>query len=123
MHLLIALALAACPVFVSAKVLLSYNASAGEPTSKLGLLNLAGWDDVDWPSGQGQNSSEYFMVTCNHFANASCASRSQRSPSLMPSQTSTDPDGVPAAHVHKDAHFARAEYHMLKDSTAADMTY
>ncbi|KAJ7866219.1 hypothetical protein B0H14DRAFT_3594558 [Mycena olivaceomarginata] len=27
--------------------------------------------------------------------------------------TAKDPNGIPAAHVHNDAHFARSEYHML----------
>lgn len=64
--------------FVNAKALVSYNASAGDTVSKLGQVNLEGWARADWPSGQAQNSSVYF-------------------------ETSTDPDGVAAAHVHKSA--------------------
>ncbi|KAJ7866220.1 hypothetical protein B0H14DRAFT_3862058 [Mycena olivaceomarginata] len=37
--------------------------------------------------------------------------------------TAKDPNGIPAAHVHKDAHFTRSEYHMLVGQTAADQTY
>jgi hypothetical protein len=84
--------------FVSAKLLLSYNASAGDPASVLGKQNLEGWGGAAWPSGQAQNASAYF-------------------------KTATDPNGVPAAHVHKDAHFVRSEYHMLVGQTTADQTY
>ncbi|KAJ6511208.1 hypothetical protein C8R45DRAFT_1068960 [Mycena sanguinolenta] len=84
--------------FASAKLLLNYNASAGDAASVLGLQNLEGWNGAAWPSGQGQNASAFFT-------------------------TAKDPNGVPAAHVHKDAHFARSEYHMLKGQTAADQTY
>ncbi|KAF7336110.1 Concanavalin A-like lectin/glucanase, subgroup [Mycena venus] len=84
--------------FASAKLLLSYNASAGDPASVLGQQNLQGWDRATWPAGQKQNASAFFT-------------------------TATDPNGVPAAHVHKDAHFIRSEYHMLVEKTAADQTY
>lgn len=87
-----------CLTSVTAKYLVSYNASAGDNPSVLGLLNLEGWHREDWPKGQSQNNSLYF-------------------------KTATDPEGVPAAHVHKSAHFTRAEYHMLKDETVGDMTY
>lgn len=124
---------------INAKYLVSYNASAGDAVSNLGLVNLGGWGRADWPSGQAQNSSLYF-------------------------KTATDPDGVPAAHVHKSAcecqtiswtvattrhytvawkytlwpleasrqgsnaswaAFTRAEYHMLKGAgeIALDTTY
>ncbi|KAI0433465.1 hypothetical protein F5Y09DRAFT_338683 [Xylaria sp. FL1042] len=89
---------ALCLTSATAKYLVSYNASAGDDPSVLGLLNLNGWHREDWPAGQGQNSSVYF-------------------------KTATDPAGVPAAHVHKSADFTRAEYHMLKDTTVADTTY
>ncbi|KAF8217042.1 hypothetical protein K438DRAFT_2007726, partial [Mycena galopus ATCC 62051] len=75
-----------------------YSAADGDATSVLGLLNLGGYDDAPWPSGQGQNASAFF-------------------------ETATDPNGVPAAHVHKAAHFARAEYHSLKGKTEASTTY
>ncbi|KAI1330340.1 hypothetical protein F5Y16DRAFT_362856 [Xylariaceae sp. FL0255] len=81
-----------------AKYLVSYNASAGDATRILGTFDLEGWGREAWPSGKCQNSSVYF-------------------------KTATDPDGVPAAHVHKDAHFTRAEYHMLNGKTVADTTY
>ncbi|CAJ2501433.1 Uu.00g042860.m01.CDS01 [Anthostomella pinea] len=87
-----------CIAAASAKYLVSYNASAGDDPSVLGQLNLGGRERADWPSGQGQNSSVYF-------------------------KTATDPDGVQAAHVHKNTDFTRAEYHMLKDEIAADTTY
>ncbi|KAJ6554696.1 hypothetical protein B0H19DRAFT_1072055 [Mycena capillaripes] len=83
--------------FASAKILLSYDASAGNPASVLGQQNLQGWDRARWPAGQKQNASAFFT-------------------------TPTDPNGVPAAHVHKDAHFIRSEYHMLVEKTAADQT-
>ncbi|KAI0204938.1 hypothetical protein F4808DRAFT_474244 [Astrocystis sublimbata] len=89
---------ALCLTSATAKYLVSYNASAGDDPSILGLLNVNGWNRDDWPKGQGQNNSLYF-------------------------KTATDPEGVPAAHVHKSAHFTRAEYHMLKDKTVVDMTY
>ncbi|KAI1305433.1 hypothetical protein F5Y03DRAFT_151894 [Xylaria venustula] len=92
------LLLAWCLTSATAKYLVSYNASAGDDPNVLGLLDLDGWNREDWPKGQSQNSSLYFKTT-------------------------TDPEGVPAAHVHKGAHFTRAEYHMLKDETVADMTY
>ncbi|KAJ7702829.1 hypothetical protein B0H17DRAFT_922975 [Mycena rosella] len=84
--------------FASAKLLLSYDAAAGDAASVLGRQNLEGWGGVAWPKGQAQNSSAFFT-------------------------TATDPDGVPAAHVHKNAHFARSEYYMLVGQTAADQTY
>lgn len=84
------------------EVLISYNASAGDDPSVLGLINLQGWDDKDqmlyWPSGQGSNSSAFF-------------------------NSSTDPSSIPAAHVHRDAHFRRAEYHVLKGETKVNTTY
>ncbi|KAK7024931.1 hypothetical protein R3P38DRAFT_2951827 [Favolaschia claudopus] len=83
---------------VSGTVLVKYSAAAGDQTSALGLLNLGGYDDAQWPSGQSQNDSAYF-------------------------KTATDPNGVPAAHVHKAQHFARAEYHLLKGKTEVDKTY
>ncbi|KAI1369351.1 hypothetical protein F5Y08DRAFT_293097 [Xylaria arbuscula] len=89
---------AVCLTSATAKYLVSYNASAGDDPSVLGLLNLDGWNRDPWPKGQAQNSSLYF-------------------------KTATDPEGVPAAHVHKSAHFTRAEYHMLKEETVADTTY
>lgn len=89
---------ALCLTSATAKYLVSYNASAGDDPSVLGLLNLNGWNRDPWPPGQSQNSSLYF-------------------------KTATDPEGVPAAHIHKSAHFTRAEYHMLKDETVADTTY
>ncbi|KAI0968052.1 hypothetical protein F4678DRAFT_232526 [Xylaria arbuscula] len=89
---------ALCLTSATAKYLVSYNASAGDDPNVLGLLGLDGWNRTDWPNGQSQNSSLYF-------------------------KTATDPGGVPAAHVHKSAHFTRAEYHMLKDETVVDMTY
>lgn len=82
----------------SATVLVSYSAADGDNTSNLGLLNLQGWDRASWPSGKGMNSSLYFT-------------------------TGTDPDGIPAAHVHKDAHFVRSEYHSLKSKTTQNKTY
>ncbi|KAJ6490498.1 hypothetical protein DFH09DRAFT_1039887 [Mycena vulgaris] len=84
--------------FAFAKILLSYDAGAGDAASVLGRQNLEGYNSAPWPSGQGQNTSAYFT-------------------------TGKDPSGVPAAHVHKDAHFARSEYHMLVGQTAAEQTY
>ncbi|KPM45320.1 hypothetical protein AK830_g1189 [Neonectria ditissima] len=82
----------------SATVLVSYSAAKGDDTSALGLLNLQGWDRANWPSGKGMNSSVYFT-------------------------TGTDPNGIAAAHVHKDAHFVRSEYHSLKSNTAQEQVY
>ncbi|KAH7150433.1 hypothetical protein B0J13DRAFT_606088 [Dactylonectria estremocensis] len=82
----------------SANVLMRYSAADGDDTRELGLLNLQGWDRAQWPSGEAMNSSLYFT-------------------------TSTDPDGTPAAHVHKDAHFTRSEYHSLKGRTKQNTTY
>jgi hypothetical protein len=82
----------------SAKLYLSYDASAKDPASVLGQQNLQGWDRAAWPSHQKQNASAFFT-------------------------TATDPNGVPAAHVHKDAHFIRSEYHMMVKKTAAEQTY
>ncbi|KAJ7666783.1 hypothetical protein DFH06DRAFT_1384179 [Mycena polygramma] len=82
----------------SAKLLLSYDAAAGDAASVLVTQNLEGWGGAKWPSGQGQNASAYFT-------------------------TAKDPQGVAAAHVHKDAHFARSEYHVLVAKTAEDQTY
>ncbi|KAF7548738.1 hypothetical protein G7Z17_g6862 [Cylindrodendrum hubeiense] len=82
----------------SATVLVSYSAADGDDPSVLGLQNLQGWDRASWPSGKAQNSSLYFT-------------------------TATDPDGVAAAHVHKNAHFTRSEYHSLKGKTVQDKTY
>lgn len=98
MFYLLQLPLCLCLTSVGAKYLVSYNASAGDAVSNLGLVNLEGWARADWPSGQAQNSSLFF-------------------------KTATDPDGAPAAHVHKSASFTRAEYHMLKDDIAKDTTY
>ncbi|KAK7033715.1 concanavalin A-like lectin/glucanase, subgroup [Favolaschia claudopus] len=84
--------------FVSAKLLLNYNASAGHAASILGRQNLEGWNGAAWPKGQAQNASAFFT-------------------------TAKDPNGIPAAHVHKGAHFARSEYHMLLGQTAASQTY
>jgi hypothetical protein len=81
-----------------AAILVSYDAASGDDPSSLGLLNLQGWHRADWPSGKGMNNSLYFT-------------------------TATDPDGTPAAHVHKAAHFTRAEYHTLKDKTARNLVY
>ncbi|KAJ7291605.1 hypothetical protein C8J57DRAFT_1043879 [Mycena rebaudengoi] len=82
----------------SAKLYLSYDASAKDPASVLGQQNLQGWDRAARPSHQKQNASAFFT-------------------------TATDPNGVPAAHVHKDAHFIRSEYHMMVKKTAAEQTY
>ncbi|KAF7340348.1 hypothetical protein MVEN_01954000 [Mycena venus] len=86
------------PFASEAKLLLSYDAAAGDAASVLGRQDLEGWGGTKWPSGQGQNASAFFT-------------------------TAKDPNGVPAAHVHKDAHFARSEYHMLVGQTAASQTY
>jgi hypothetical protein len=82
----------------SAKLLLSYDAAAGDSASILGRQNLGGFNGATWPSGQAHNASAFFT-------------------------TAKDPNGIPAAHVHKDAHFTRSEYHMLVGQTAADQTY
>ena len=96
-YLLARLLLLAFPA--AATVLVSYNAAKGDNTDVLGQLNLEGWNDANWPSDPPvQNSSLYF-------------------------KTSVDPSNKPAAHVHKAAHFSRAEYHSLYKKTAADTTY
>jgi len=83
----------------SAKILVDYDASRGDDVNKvLKKQNLAGWDDQPWPKGQPQNSSCFFT-------------------------TAKDPQGRPAAHVHKDAHFARSEYHVLDGEVEQDKTY
>ncbi|CAG9950713.1 unnamed protein product [Clonostachys rosea f. rosea IK726] len=82
----------------SATILVKYDAAAGDDPKVLGLLNLEGWERADWPSGKGMNSSVYF-------------------------ETEKDPAGVAAAHVHKDAHFTRAEYHALKGKTTKNAVY
>lgn len=50
------LLLAGFSILSSAEVLVSYNASAGDPTSNLDLLNLEGWGGADWPVGAPENS-------------------------------------------------------------------
>lgn len=84
---------------VSAKVLASYDASTGESVKDaLKMQNLGGYNDQPWPKGQGQNASAFFT-------------------------TDKDPQGRPAAHVHKDPHFARSEYHVLNRQIEQDKTY
>ncbi|KAF1346273.1 hypothetical protein BDV97DRAFT_424290 [Delphinella strobiligena] len=58
-----------------------------------------------------------------HFSNLFLAAFSMLSAAEV--LTATDPDGNAAAHVHKDPHFSRADYHMLKaeHQTVADTTY
>lgn len=82
MHSIALLAAILTPSLVSATVLVSYNASNGDVVENSlgrpagGLQNLAGWNDVNWPTGQAQNASCFFT-------------------------TGKDPEGQPAAHVHK----------------------
>src|SRR4051812_16151332 len=89
----------------SATVLIRYSAAAGDSPSALGLQNLEGWDfggggkdPLRWPDNQPQNSSVYF-------------------------KNAKDLDGIAAAHVHKDYHFRRSEYHSLNKKTEVDTTY
>ncbi|ORY17651.1 hypothetical protein BCR34DRAFT_596823 [Clohesyomyces aquaticus] len=88
----------------SATVLVKYSAAAGDSPSALGLQNLEGWDfgggkePLPWPDNQPQNASVYF-------------------------KNAKDPDGIAAAHVHKDYHFRRSEYHCLNKKTEVDTTY
>lgn len=96
--LLLRLAISLYLTSASAKSLVKYDASAGDAVSNLGLVNFEGWGRAAWPSGRAQNSSFYF-------------------------KTATGPNGVPAAHVHKDASFTRAEHHTLKGNIAKDTTY
>jgi hypothetical protein len=98
-------ALVLLPAFISAAdcglsgtLLVNYSAAAGHSPSCLGLQNLQGWDRAAWPANQAQNNSVYF-------------------------KNGKDPNGVAAAHVHKDAHFIRSEYHALNKATEVDQTY
>lgn len=83
---------------ISAKVLVSYNASHSDSVSVLDQQNLEGWQGADWPKGQAQNASAYFSA-------------------------GFDPSGVHAAHIHRDANFVRSEYHALSGDTVKDTTY
>jgi len=83
---------------VSGTVLVNYSAAAGHSLGCLGLQNLQGWDRAEWPNHQTQNSSVYF-------------------------KNGKDKNGMAAAHVHKDAHFTRSEYHALNKATEEDQTY
>ncbi|KAA8902929.1 hypothetical protein FN846DRAFT_814114 [Sphaerosporella brunnea] len=83
------------PILVSANLLLDYNAARGDAPDTLGLLNLeAARDDK-----VAANRADLYI------------------------KLGTDPKGVTALHVHRDKGDIRAEYHALKDKTAADKTY
>ncbi|KAF2798057.1 hypothetical protein K505DRAFT_297246 [Melanomma pulvis-pyrius CBS 109.77] len=82
----------------SGTVLVKYSPASGNDPSCLGLQNLQGWHRANWPDNQAQNNSVYF-------------------------KNAKDPDGVVAAHVHKDAGFTRSEYHSLNKETKVDTTY
>lgn len=55
------LSIALYATFISAKLLVSYDAAAKDPTSVLGLENLQGINRQEWPKGVA-NSSLYFKV-------------------------------------------------------------
>jgi len=81
--------------FAASELLVSYDAAAGDAASKLGLLNL----ERARGDAQKVNSDDLYI------------------------KTATDPNGVPAAHVHRAEGLIRAEYHALKSKTQQDHTY
>ena len=80
---------------VVSKLLVDFNAAAGDDPSVLGLANLEGIRGVT----QKVNTPDLFI------------------------DLGIDPNGIPAAHFHRDVGNIRTEYHSLNKKTEANTTY